>query len=296
MGWKERRMEWKDGAGCPVLLTFDLDLDELWHSFTRDGRGRFDTPTTFSMAEYGYEVGVPRILDLLDAYDIPGGFFIPGRVAEKHPEMVQDIHDRGHEIGNHGYYHNTQTRGDGESVDEVGEGLIRGNEVIESIVGEVPRGIRVPSSDITVELEEKIIEIGFEYQSNLKGNDIPYLIRTDAGSLVELPFHSSTVDTPYFFYNVSPSIKPTMSSPSKVLDIWTTEFDFSYECGLLANYVMHPSMISRPHRMLMLEKLIQHMDRRDTWFARPIDVVEYVETSDQELHVSDILEAAPLDD
>ena len=35
-------------------------------------------PTALSMGEYGPKVAMPRILDLLDDYEIKSTFFVPG--------------------------------------------------------------------------------------------------------------------------------------------------------------------------------------------------------------------------
>ena len=53
----------------------------------------------------GSEVGVERILDLLDDNKISSSFFITGRFGEEYPDVVREIDCRGHEIGCHGYSH-----------------------------------------------------------------------------------------------------------------------------------------------------------------------------------------------
>jgi len=55
----------------------------------------FDKPLILSMGESGTDVAVPRILELLDQYDISAGFFIPGQVAEENPDMVHEIDRQG---------------------------------------------------------------------------------------------------------------------------------------------------------------------------------------------------------
>lgn len=46
-----------------------------------------------------------RVLDILDKSDAKATFFIIGRKAEKHPDVVKEIVKRGHEVGVHGYEH-----------------------------------------------------------------------------------------------------------------------------------------------------------------------------------------------
>jgi len=45
------------------------------------------------------------LLDILDKYNVNATFFVLGIVAEKHPEIVEDIYEKGHEIASHAYSH-----------------------------------------------------------------------------------------------------------------------------------------------------------------------------------------------
>ncbi len=47
----------------------------------------------------------PQILNVLAEYHIPATFFLVGYRAERSPELIQEILDRGHEIGIHTYDH-----------------------------------------------------------------------------------------------------------------------------------------------------------------------------------------------
>ena len=46
-----------------------------------------------------------KILQLLKAYNVSATFFIVGELVEKHPEIVEEINEKGHEVAFHGYYH-----------------------------------------------------------------------------------------------------------------------------------------------------------------------------------------------
>jgi peptidoglycan/xylan/chitin deacetylase (PgdA/CDA1 family) len=47
----------------------------------------------------------PRLLEILEKYNIKALFFCDGRAAEKHPDLVQLIRHKGHQTGNHGFSH-----------------------------------------------------------------------------------------------------------------------------------------------------------------------------------------------
>ncbi|RLC37332.1 MAG: polysaccharide deacetylase [Candidatus Nealsonbacteria bacterium] len=47
------------------------------------------------------------VLSLLNKYNIKATFFVLGKVAEEYPQIIEKIHQRGHEIGSHCYSHKT---------------------------------------------------------------------------------------------------------------------------------------------------------------------------------------------
>ncbi|WP_051958085.1 polysaccharide deacetylase family protein [Desulfobacter vibrioformis] len=50
-------------------------------------------------------VTTPLILNLLDSYQVPATFFVTGKNAAAHPDLIARILDQGHTIGNHTYSH-----------------------------------------------------------------------------------------------------------------------------------------------------------------------------------------------
>ena len=47
----------------------------------------------------------PRLLELLEAYGAQATFFFIGKRARQHPELVQEVLRRGHDVGNHTLTH-----------------------------------------------------------------------------------------------------------------------------------------------------------------------------------------------
>lgn len=50
------------------------------------------------------------ILDVLDKYNVKTTFFVGGTWAEKEQDILKTIYKKGHEIGNHGYFHKDQNK------------------------------------------------------------------------------------------------------------------------------------------------------------------------------------------
>lgn len=85
----------------------------------------------------------PAILDLLDLHGAKATFFVIGKKAESHPELIEEIQRRGHQVGNHTYSHPQATfwcHGPFRTYREIA----RCQEVLEKIMGETPKIFRAP--------------------------------------------------------------------------------------------------------------------------------------------------------
>ncbi len=134
---------WPDDIRCVVLLTFDLDGVSAILNRTPEAAKR---PAVLSRAEFGPQVGVHRILDLLDKYSIPASFFVPGHTAERYEDVVREMVRRGHEVGHHGYMHEPPASLEPQEEAEI---LDKGSAILEGITGESPLGYRAPSFDMS---------------------------------------------------------------------------------------------------------------------------------------------------
>ena len=100
VGRKLTPKSWPNGARVAVCLSFDDDTEA---PLLRDGN---TSPTSLSASDFGAESGTPRILKMLDHYQIPATFFVTAVDATLHPEMIPAILKSGrHEVGVHGWIH-----------------------------------------------------------------------------------------------------------------------------------------------------------------------------------------------
>lgn len=266
-----RNIHWRNGARCVVLLTVDVDGETLWLS--RDP-ALADRPLHMSMGAYGPKEGVPRILEVLDRYRIKAGFFIPGWTMERYPDLTKEIHARGHEIGHHGYLHEKPAYVNDRAQEEAA--LLKGLEVFDKLLGTRPAGYRTPSAEPSKYTFALLAKHGFRYHSNLMDRDIPYWLSTEHGPILELPTAWVLDDFVFFGHSFNPPVGHGIRNQDDVYGIWAEEFEGMYEEGGYFHLMMHPQVIGRPHRMRMVERLIQRMvGKGDVWFARPIDLVEH---------------------
>lgn len=79
-------MPWPDGKRCAVAFTFDVDAE--LPLLTPD-LAFADRMGAMSHQAYGPLVGVPRLLNILDEFDIPATFFVPGYTAHRQPDAIR---------------------------------------------------------------------------------------------------------------------------------------------------------------------------------------------------------------
>jgi len=110
---------------------------------------------------------VARILELFNRRQTRATFFVLGWIAEKYPELIEQIDQAGHEIASHGYRHRLiSTLGPVQFKDYVE----RSKKILEDLSGTPVWGYRATSFSIvkqTLWALDCIKEAGFVYDSSI---------------------------------------------------------------------------------------------------------------------------------
>ncbi len=95
IGWLDCRNYGEEGL---LLNALTIDFEDWYQGLEieREHWHRF---------EDRIESSGRRLLGVLAEADTRATFFVLGQVAERHPELVREIHNAGHEIGTHGESH-----------------------------------------------------------------------------------------------------------------------------------------------------------------------------------------------
>lgn len=86
----------------------------------------------------------PKMLAALKEKNVKATFFLLGEEVEKHPEIVKQIHEEGHVIGNHSYKHEQLSK---LTMEQACEQVDRTNRLIYDITGVYPSYLRPPFGD-----------------------------------------------------------------------------------------------------------------------------------------------------
>ncbi|MBS1878503.1 MAG: polysaccharide deacetylase [Actinobacteria bacterium] len=254
--------DWPAGKLAAVCLTFDVDAES---GFIGDDASYARRLTSLSEGRYGVTRGLPRLLELLGSMAIPATFFVPGDTADRHPQVVADILEAGHEIGHHGHRHlRSDLIGEREQREEIELGLA----ALERAGAPRPRGYRSSSWELTPETFALLGEHGFEYDSSCMGDDRPYFEYWDGQRLLELPVHWSLDDWPHFGWSIDRG--GNLTSADQLLETWRSEYATARDERRSLVLTMHPEVIGRPYRLnRVLRRLLEEIDADGSaWFAR----------------------------
>ncbi len=254
---------WPHGSRFAVAFTFDFDAEELW--IGEDPRNA-ERPGTLSQGTYGAKVGVPLILKMLERQEIRASFFVPGRVAERHPGEVERILSAGHELAHHGYTHSSPAALTPEQEEDE---LVRGKQALEAFGARVT-GYRAPSWEFSPHTLRLLGKYGFAYSSNLMDDIRPY--RHPGTELVELPVHWLLDDAPHFWFDAASWTKK-ISTTDEVRQIWQAELEGIGRLGGLCIFTMHPQIIGRPSRLAFLERFVEFVKAQPSVWIATLDEV-----------------------
>ncbi|WP_448871654.1 XrtA system polysaccharide deacetylase [Desulfobulbus propionicus] len=142
-----------------------------------------------------------KILDLLSQHHTKATFFIVGWIAERYPQLVQSIHNQGHEIGAHSFWHRKVYD---LTPEEFRTDTLQVKSSLERIINAPVSGYRAPSYSITKKslwALDILKELGFTYDSSIFPiyhdtygiPDAPRFTYCHANGLLEHPISTALV-------------------------------------------------------------------------------------------------------
>ncbi len=94
------------------------------------------------------EQNTQRLLNLFDEAQVKATFFVLGWVADRVPQLVKEIAERGHEVASHGYSHQLIYN---QTPEVFREETLRSKKLLEDLSQQPVHGYRAASYSITRE-------------------------------------------------------------------------------------------------------------------------------------------------
>jgi hypothetical protein len=144
-----------DGRPRAIVLTFD-NLGEA---------SALERGTSNPQAPLGRDLSVtralPRLLDALDHSGLTATFFVEAINCELNPQALREIEGRGHELGVHGWRHETW----GQLEPGLERELLGRSTSAFAGLGLAARGFRPPGGELTARTPRLLSELGYAWCS-----------------------------------------------------------------------------------------------------------------------------------
>jgi len=142
------------------LASISLDLDNQWSYMKIHGDEGWDKYPSY------FDIFVPHVLNVLDELNLKITFFIVGKdtESEDNRKYLRMIADRGHDIGNHSYHHESwlQTY----SYEKIEKEIREAEEAILNATGHRPTGFRGPGFSWSKDLLKVLQSRGYKFDAS----------------------------------------------------------------------------------------------------------------------------------
>lgn len=203
---------------------------------------------------YGINRGAPRVMRLLETYQLPSTFTACALALERAPDLAREIVRQGHEVTSHGYrwQHQFQMNEEDERAY-----IRKAVASIESTTGAKPVGWL--SRYLTTENTRRLlIEEGFEYHMDDFSDDEPFWDSHEGKPIVIMPYQVDTNDMKMW---AEPSYTPEQWLQYAIDNVEWSLKEGADEINMMS-LGLHLRIIGRPARMLALEKFFDYVRQR----------------------------------
>ena len=144
------------------ILTFDIeDWYHIIHKYPNDILKKWNS------YEDRVHIGTEKILEALLENNIKATFFVLGYIAEKHPKIVEKIHNYGFEIGAHSHLHKAAFN---QNPKEFRSDLNTCVNTLEDIISNKVLSYRAPGFSVTkknIWVYDTLNELGIKYDASI---------------------------------------------------------------------------------------------------------------------------------
>ena len=252
------RFVWPGGARVAFTVTLMLDYWELDPPASASPDPRIVSPLgrffpdwlTWSHRLYGARVGIFRILDVLDRFNIRPSAALGIEAAKRYPELVDALLRRDSCFMAHGDY---ATRRITSRMHDEHAAIVAARDGVAAATGRPPKGWCGQDFNESADTPALLAGAGFQYTTDWANDDRPYLLGPyAAGSLLALPPQPEWNDLECMWLRrVAPPVwQANIVEAFEVLHA---------EGGNVFNLTLHPWITGQAHRIRYLRDALHHI-------------------------------------
>jgi allantoinase len=222
---------------------------------------------TWTQREYGNRIGIFRVLDVLDRYQIKAGVAVNAIAAERYPFLVEQFKKRKYEFIAHGTSANrmiTSQMSEAEEKQEIAASIA----AVEKAAGTRPKGWLGQDYGESQRTPKLLADAGLDYVLDWPNDDQPYPMKVGK-PFVSMPSQPEWDDVQQLWIRKI----NTTRYPELVADAFER---LHHEGGQVFNLSVHPWLIGMAHRIKYLDEALRRIERfGNVWQATPGEVAAH---------------------
>jgi peptidoglycan/xylan/chitin deacetylase (PgdA/CDA1 family) len=268
-------VRWPNDARIALWITVDAEhfpMDMQAKPFLPLGGAERIAPNTwdYTMRDYGNRIGIYRIMKLLDARNLRATVSMNAQTAVRYPSLLREITGRGWEVMASGVDMKHLHHGlvpPAQEAQQISTALT----TLRSMSGQAVRGWHSPAHSESAITPDLVAAQGVSYLTDWVNDDMPYVMRTDAGELVCMPLTYELSDKRVLFLQ------------NQSVAEWERQVTDAFDClyaeaanggGRILSLSVAPWVIGQPYRIQALARVLDHvLAQAAVWNATGDEIV-----------------------
>ena len=225
----------------------------------------------YTSRDYGSRIGVYRLLDALKKVNAKASVAMNSAIAERYPELAQDIVNDGHEIIAHSTDMNAAVA-TGVDLEVEKKYISESISKLEAITGQKPAGWLSIARSQSFNTPSLLAEAGLKYMCDWVNDELPYEMETPSGSIKNIPLNHELSDRQI----INVQQHSVDSYVEQIQDAWNwLHQEADRFGGRMLPLNLTPYIMGLPYRMDAFERLLTWLSEQpDNWFATGQDILE----------------------
>ena len=195
---------------------------------------------------------------------VQGTFCVNAKCAELFPDAVAGITKAGHDIAGHGYFQDELLAY--MTPEDEKRTIKRCLELLEKTGSVRPKGWISPVLAFTEHTRRLLAEEKLIWDADARDNDLPEVVKTDAGAIVHMPASDFTDN------------RVLRGNPMTLWDVYKETFDYLYlrEPPAFLGLTLHCHFGGRPLVTAIFDKVLRYIrEFPDVWFASYGEIAQW---------------------
>ena len=266
---------WPGGKRLAVYVALGVECYAFGEGMTENlvpGGSDAHDVLNASWREYGNRVGAWRIMQAMEALDLPLTILLNTALYREAPALTDAFRGGGREIVAHGRSNSDTMAGMTEQQER--DYIADVTQSIRGAEGHAPRGWASPWIAETPTTPDALHEAGYRYLLDWCMDDQPCWLRTRRGRLLSIPYSQEIND--------SSTIIGRMASASEFADMIVDQFDQLAEDALrqplVMSVILHSFIAGQPFRLRRIRQALAHIaaHRTELWLTSPGEIAAFI--------------------